>query len=117
MRHLVKKSKLNKPKDHREAMIKNLAAQVIQYEKINTTKAKAKAVAPYIDKIIRIGKKKDLHARRELQRMLFDELAVMKVLEVLADKYLDKTSGFTSIVKLGTRSGDRSEIVRIMLSE
>lgn len=117
MRHLVKQSKLNKSTSHRKAMLKNLAAQVIQYEAVETTSAKAKAVVPIIDRLINMGKLKDLAARRNLQAELFDELAVKKILEVLVDRYEAKKSGFTSIVKIGKRSGDSADMVKLILLE
>jgi large subunit ribosomal protein L17 len=117
MRHQVRKNKLNRAGSQRNALVKTLAAQVIQYEHVDTTNAKARVVSSVIDHIITIGKKKDLHARRLLMKELYSELAVKKVLEVLADRYKDRPSGFTSIVKIGERHGDRAEIVRIMLVE
>lgn len=117
MRHQVKKSKLNRSAGHRTAMVKTLTAQLIQYEHIDTTNARAKEVLPLIDKVINIGKKNDMLARRRLNQELFDELAIKKVLEVLASRYPEKTSGYASVVKLGKRHGDRAEIVRVMLLE
>src|SRR5579872_952352 len=106
MRHLVRKSKLNKAKDHREAMLRTMVAQIIQYESINTTQAKAKALLPLLDKIINTGKKKDVNAIRALHKVLYDDLAIKKVLEVLVDRYKERNSGYASTVKIGKRHGD-----------
>ncbi len=113
MRHRKKKFTLDRKKAPRKAMIKNLAASLILYEKIKTTKAKAKAVRSYTEKLITRGKKNDLAARRHLIRHLPLENAVKKVLEVLSPKYKDRKGGYTRIVKLGPRQGDGAEIAII----
>ncbi len=115
MRHLKKVKKLNKVKSHRDSMLKNLAASVIQYESVKTTEAKAKAVSSLIDRIITLGKPGDLNARRRLYMMLPTKLAAHKVLEVLNDRYKERNSGFTSIVHIGVRKGDNSRLVKITL--
>jgi large subunit ribosomal protein L17 len=117
MRHLKKVKKLNKVKSHRDLMLKNLAASVIQYEEVKTTEAKAKAVSSLIDRIITVGKAKDLAARRRLYELLPTKLAANKVLDVLSDRYKDRTSGFTSIVHIGFRRGDNSKMVKVKLVE
>ena len=117
MRHLKKVKKLNKVKSHRDLMLKNLAASVIQYEEVKTTEAKAKAVSSLIDRIIKVGKTKDLTARRRLYELLPTKLAAHKVLDVLSDRYKDRDSGFTSIVHIGVRRGDNSRMVKVKLVE
>ncbi len=115
MRHLKKVKKLNKVKGHRDLMLKNLAASIIQYEEVETTEAKAKAVSSFVDKIISMGKPGDLNARRRLYETLPTKIAANKVLEVLNDRYKDRNSGFTSIVHIGVRKGDNSRMVKIKL--
>jgi large subunit ribosomal protein L17 len=115
MRHLRKVKKLNKVKSHRDSMLKNLAASVIQYEEVKTTEAKAKAVSSLIDRIITVGKANDLNARRRLYMMLPTKLSANKVLDVLNERYKDRNSGFTSIVHIGVRKGDNSRVVKIRL--
>lgn len=117
MRHIVKKHKLGKDKSHRESMLRSLVTQVIQYEAINTTHAKARALVQKLDHVITLGKKKNLHARRMLQNELSDELAVKKVLEVLVDRYKERSSGFAQVVKIKNRKGDNAEIVRVLLMD
>lgn len=116
MRHKVKKVKLGTDKDHTTALIRNLAMSVIIYEKIKTTAAKAKAVQPFVDKLINIGKKREKReAIREITRLLQHENSSRKILEVLIEKYKDRTSGYTRITKLGYRSGDNAPVVQIEL--
>ncbi len=117
MRHLKKVKKLNKEKSHRVAMLKNLAASVIQYEEVETTEAKAKAVSAVIDRIITVGKGNDLNARRRLYTMLPTKLSADKVLDVLSPRYKDRNSGFTSITHIKRRFGDNAKIVKIKLVE
>lgn len=116
MRHLVKKKKLNMPASHRKSLIRNLASQVIQYESVKTTKSRAVVVSAFVDKLINIGKKNDLNARRTLYSHLYSELVVLKIMEVLSQKFKDRNSGYTSIVKIGKRSGDNSLMVKITLN-
>ena len=117
MRHRVKKIKVGGVgKDYRTSLIRNLAMSVIIYEKIKTTSAKAKSVQPFVEKLITIGKTKEKrHAIREIERLLQHENSSRKILEVLVDRYKDKSSGFTRITKLGYRSGDNAPVVQIEL--
>lgn len=116
MRHKVKKVKLRLGKAYTKALLRNLAMAVIIYEKVKTTHTRAKAVQPFIDKLINIGKKKDkVHAIREIERLLQHENSSKKILEVLAEKYKDRKSGYTRITKLGWRSGDNAAVVQIAL--
>ncbi len=117
MRHKVKKVKLGSDKDHTTAIMRNLAMAVIIYEKVKTTRAKAKAVQPFVERLISIGKKNEKkHAIREIERLLQHKNSSRKILEVLTEKYKDKTSGFTRITKLGNRHGDNAPIVQIELT-
>lgn len=116
MRHKVKKVKLGSDKDHTTALIRNLAMSVIIYEKIKTTSKKAKAVQPFVERLINIAKKKEkLGAIRELERLIQHENSSRKIMEVLVEKYKDKTSGYTRITKLGYRTGDNAPVVQLEL--
>ncbi len=116
MRHKVKKIKIGTDKDHRKALIRNLAMSVIIYDKIKTTTTKAKAVQPFIEELITIGKKKDKReAIREIERLLQHKNSSRKILEVLVEKYKDRNSGFTRITKLGYRNGDNAPVVQLEL--
>jgi large subunit ribosomal protein L17 len=116
MRHKVKKVKLGSDKDHTTALMRNLAMSVIIYDKIKTTATKAKAVQPFVERLINIGKRKEKReAIRELERLLQHKNSSKKILEVLLERYKDKNSGYTRITKLGYRSGDNAPVVQIEL--
>jgi large subunit ribosomal protein L17 len=116
MRHKVKKVKLGSDKDHTTAIMRNLAMAVIIYEKIKTTQTKAKAVQPFVDRLINIGKKKEKReAIREIESLLQHKDSSRKILEVLKEKYKDRPSGYTRITKLGYRNGDSAPVVQIEL--
>lgn len=115
MRHRVKGKKLDRKKEPREAMLKNLASSIIIYEKIKTTEAKAKAVKPMLEKIITASIKGDLTARRRLIKLLPQPLAVKKAMEILGLRYKDRRGGYLRIVKLGKRLGDNANLAQIEL--
>lgn len=116
MRHRVHKVNIGINKDHQTALMRNLAMAVIIYEKVKTTVTRAKAVQPFVERLINIGKKKDkVHAIREIERLLQHENSSKKILEILKEKYKDKTSGYTRITNLGYRSGDNAPVVQIEL--
>jgi len=115
MRHRKKTKILDRKKQPREMMLRNLASSVIIYEKVKTTEAKAKAVKSLVDKMITISKKGDLTARRRLLEILPQKLAVKKLMEVLGAKYKDRKGGYTRIVRLGARQGDGAMMVQVEL--
>jgi len=113
MRHQKRIKSLDRNNEARKALLRNLATSVIFYEKVKTTKAKAKVVKPMIEKIITIAKKNDLNSRRKLLETLYHKKAVKKALEVLGPRYKEKKGGYTRIINLGRRQGDGAEIVQI----
>ena len=114
MRHKVKKVKLGSDKDHRRALIRNLAMSLIIHEQIKTTAAKAKAVQPFVERLITLAKNKDtVSGIREVDKLLQHESASKKLFEVLLKRYDKQNSGFTRIVKLGYRNGDKAPVVQI----
>lgn len=115
MRHRKKGKILGREKGPREALLRNLTASVILYEKVKTTAAKAKAVRPLVEHAITTGKAGTLHARRELLRYFYTEQPVKKILEVLGPKYQNRAGGYTRITKLGLRQGDAASVVQIEL--
>lgn len=121
MRHKVKKVKLGRQNGHMTALLKNLVTSVILYEKVKTTEAKAKAIQPKVEKLITLaraaesGKKPVREVIRTFNRELFDENASRKLLEELAKRYADRSSGFTRITRLGHRAGDAAPLVQIEL--
>ena len=113
MRHRNKKKILDRAKAQRKALLRSLATSLILYEKIKTTHAKAKVLRPYIEKLITKGKKNDLNTRRQLNRYLYKENAVKKVLEVLSPRYKERKGGYTRVIKLGSRIGDAAKMAII----
>lgn len=115
MRHRKKKVTLDRKKAPREAMLRNLAESVILYEKIKTTEAKAKAVKPFVEKLITRSKVSTLHNRRELHKTLYTKNAIAKCLEVLGPRYAQRPGGYTRIIKIGPRQGDGAKMVQLEL--
>lgn len=115
MRHQKKKITLDRKKGPRTALLKGLAANVILYEKVRTTLAKAKAVQPIVEKMISLGKQQSLHAQRQMRAYFSIENPVKKIVEDLAARYADRQGGYTRIIKLGHRQGDGAEMVLIEL--
>lgn len=113
MRHRKKRKILDRKKAPRRALLRSLATNLILYEKIKTTSAKAKVLRPLVEKLITKGKKNDLIARRELLKYLFKKSAVKKVLEELGPRYKDRKGGYVRIIKLGARSGDGAKLAQI----
>ncbi len=113
MRHRNKVKILDRKTGPRKALLRNLATNLILYEKIKTTEAKAKTLRPVVEKLITKGKAGDLHAKRELLKYLYLENAVKKVLEDLGPRYKDRKGGYTRITKLGTRKGDGAQMAQI----
>lgn len=115
MRHRKKGTILGREKASREALLRNLAASVILYEKVTTTEAKAKAVKPFIEKAITAGKQPTLASRRKLMSFFYTDHPVKKILEVLGPRYETRPGGYTRIVKLGHRRNDGADMVQIEL--
>jgi large subunit ribosomal protein L17 len=116
MRHAKQRHKLSRDSAHRRALLRNLSRDVIAHERITTSQAKAKAVKPKIDKLITLGKRGDLHARRQAMSELGqDKFLVHKLFEEVAPRYADRPGGYTRIVKLGPRRSDSTEMVFLEL--
>jgi len=116
MRHQKKIAKLGRPRDARRLLIGNLATSLIIHGKIQTTQARAKAVQPFIDRLIDTAKKKNkITAIRLLNSVLQSELSTRKVIEELTKRYAERKSGFTRITPIKFRSGDAAPIVQIEL--
>ncbi|MCK4968469.1 MAG: 50S ribosomal protein L17 [Candidatus Aenigmarchaeota archaeon] len=114
MRHHKAGKKLGRLTGPRRALIKSLATSLIIYEKIKTTKAKAKVIRSVVEKLITLGRKNTVTVRRRLLTAL-PVNAVKKVLEILGPKYASRPGGYTRIIKLGPRQGDGAELVQIEL--
>jgi len=115
MRHRNKNKILDRKKGPRELMLRNLASSIILYEKVKTTRAKAAAVRPLVEKLITVSKAQDLTARRTLLEVLLQKNAVLKAMEVLGARYKERDGGYTRTTKLGARQGDGAEMVQIEL--
>ncbi len=103
-------------RDHRLAVMRGLATSIILFEKVKTTQARAKQVQPIVEDLISKAKKKDpVMAIRQIGQVVLDDKASKKLMEVLKDRYKDRTGGYTRIVKLGNRAGDAAEMVQISL--
>ena len=115
MRHLCGYRKLGKKSAHRKAMFRNMATSFFLHERINTTLPKAKELRGIVEKMITLGKRGDLHARRLAASYLYDDEAVKKVFSSLAERFKDRPGGYTRILRLGTRFGDGAKLAIIEL--
>ena len=113
MRHGMSGRKLNRTKAHRKALFMNLAQALIKHEQIKTTLPKAKDLRPVVEKLVTLGKRGGLHARRQLISHLQDEKLVTKLLTVLADRYKGRPGGYTRVLKAGFRYGDAAPMAII----
>jgi len=117
MRHRVAGRKLDRPTGHRVSMYRNLVTDLLRYEKLVTTEAKAKEVRGMAEKIITLGKDGDLQARRQALAFVTDKKVVKKLFDELAPRYADRPGGYTRVVKLGPRLGDGAAMARLELVE
>jgi large subunit ribosomal protein L17 len=114
--HGVDGRKLGRKQGHRLALYGNLIVSVLRYERVRTTEAKAKEIRPQVERIITLAKRGGLAERRRIVASLPDEpLVVDKLFREIAPKYADRTSGYTRIVRIGERPGDRAPIVQLEL--
>ena len=113
MRHKLGYKKLNRTSEHRKALIKNMLNSLIKYEQIITTLPKAKLIRPQAEKLITLGKKKNLINTRVLISKLQDKTNVNKILNTLSKRYEKRAGGYTRIVKAGYRHGDNSPMAVI----
>jgi large subunit ribosomal protein L17 len=113
VRHGVAGTKFSRPTSQRLALFRNLVTEVIRHERITTTEAKAKAIRPLVEQVITLGKRGDLHSRRQAYSRVYDPKLVDKVFFVLAERYADRPGGYTRIIKLGPRLGDAAPMALI----
>jgi len=109
MRHRNAGNKLGRNTSHRRAMLRNMVTSIIIEDRIQTTVAKAKAVRPLVEKMITLGKKGDLHSRRQALSYLMTDASVTRLFEVVAPRYGDRQGGYLRIVRTGFRKGDGGE--------
>lgn len=115
MRHGTSGRKLNRTHTHRQAMFANMANALIKHEQIKTTLPKAKELKPYVEKLITLGKRGDLHARRQAASTLQDDAMVSKLFDTLASRYGERSGGYTRVLKAGFRYGDAAPMAVIEL--
>ena len=113
MRHGFRGRRLNRSHEHRKAMFANMAAALIKHEQIVTTLPKAKDLRPIVEKLITLGKKGGLHARRQAISQIRDEDQVKKLFDVLAARYKERQGGYTRVLKAGFRYGDSAPMAVI----
>ena len=115
MKHNISQRKLNRTSAHRKILLINLSNALLKHEQITTTLPKAKELRPFVEKIISLGKKENLHSKRKANSILQDKKNIKKLFEVFADRYKDRKGGYTRIVKLGNRYGDNAPTAIIEL--
>lgn len=115
MRHNMSGRKLNRTSAHRKALFMNLANALIKHEQIQTTLPKAKELRPYVEKLITLGKRGDLHARRQAISTLQDKAVVEKLFSAIAERYKERSGGYTRVLKAGFRYGDNAPLAIIEL--
>ncbi|HUS81688.1 MAG TPA: 50S ribosomal protein L17 [Dehalococcoidia bacterium] len=115
MRHKIAGRKLRRSSPQRQALFRGLVTDLLRYEKVRTTEAKAKEVRGIAEKVITLGKDGTLHARRQALRVVIDTDVVKKVFDDLGPRYATRPGGYTRIVKLGRRVGDGAEVAQLEL--
>ena len=115
MRHGHSGRKLQRKSGHRAALLRNLAASLVKHEQILTTTPKAKELRPYVEKLITLAKKGGLSNRRLANSRLMDDAQLVKLFDVLAERYKDRNGGYTRVIKAGFRASDAAPIAIIDL--
>ena len=115
MRHRVAGRKLSRPTGHRLALYRNLVTDLLRYERIVTTEAKAKEAERLAEKMITLGKQGTLHARRQALSFIADKKVVEKVFADIGPRYAERSGGYTRLVKLGPRLGDGAPMAQLEL--
>lgn len=117
MRHGFSGRRLNRTSTHRQAMLQNMAVSLLTHEQIKTTLPKAKELRRVADRMVSLGKRGDLHARRQAASYLQDDAAVIKLFSSLAERFKDRAGGYTRVLKAGFRYGDAAPMAIIELVE
>lgn len=113
--HRIAGRKLGRPTDHRLALFRNLVTDLLRNEKIITTEAKAKEVRGLAERVITMGKRGDLHSRRQALRIVYDKRVVEKIFDDLGPRYVSRPGGYSRLVKLGPRQGDGAHMAQLEL--
>jgi large subunit ribosomal protein L17 len=115
MRHRNEGRKLSRNTSHRRALLRNLVTSLLEHGRLMTTLPKAKEVRPIAERMITLGKRDNLHARRQVQSYLLKEAIAKKVFDTIAPTFADRKGGYSRIIKLGNRKGDGADIAIIEL--
>jgi large subunit ribosomal protein L17 len=115
MRHRSKGRQLSRTSSHRRAMLRNMATSLLKHERVVTTQAKAKELRPYVERLITLARRGDLHARRQVERRIKDRAVAGHLFTDIGPRFASRPGGYTRIVKLGHRVGDGAELARIEL--
>ncbi len=115
MRHRCAGRKLGRTSSHRKALLRNLVTEFLDKERVITTVPKAKELRPFAEKIITLGKRETLHARRQALSVVRRKSVVHKLFDTLAPRFSDRNGGYTRIIRLGVRKGDAAELAMIEL--
>ena len=115
MRHRKKGRALSRTPSHKKATMRNMATSLFRHERIETTTAKAKELRPFAERLITLGKRGDLHARRLAGRLIADRQVLGKLFDDIGPRFTERPGGYTRILKLGTRRGDAAEMALIEL--
>jgi large subunit ribosomal protein L17 len=115
MRHLKSGRQLSRNSSHRWALMRNLITALLREEKIQTTDPKAKELRRWVERVITLGKRGDLHARRQAASILFDKTVLQKLFDTIGPRFKDRPGGYTRIIKLGVRHGDAAQLSLIEL--
>ncbi len=115
MRHRKAGRKLNRTSSHRRAMLRNMVTELLDNEQMITTVAKAKELRPFAEKMITLGKRETLHARRQALAVIRRKEVVSKLFDTLATRYAKRPGGYTRIIRLGNRKGDAAPLALIEL--
>jgi large subunit ribosomal protein L17 len=113
MRHRISGRKLNRTSSHRKAMFANMAAALVKHEQIKTTLPKAKELRPFVEKLVTLGKRGDLHARRQIIAKTRDEKTATKLIDTLGKRYEGRQGGYIRVLKAGFRQGDNAPMAVI----
>ena len=113
MRHRLSGRKLNRTSSHRRAMFANMAASLIKHEQIVTTLPKAKELRPFVEKLVTLGKRGDLHARRQAIAAIGSDTLAKRLFETIAPRYANRNGGYLRIMKAGFRHGDNAAMAVI----
>ncbi|MEM9627646.1 MAG: 50S ribosomal protein L17 [Pseudomonadota bacterium] len=113
MRHRLSGRKLNRTSSHRKAMFANMSVALVKHEQIKTTLPKAKELRPFVEKLVTLGKRGDLHARRQIIAKTRDEKTAAKLIDTIAPRYDGRPGGYIRVLKAGFRQGDNAPMAII----